>query len=112
MHQHLNIFVEENFPDISKMDASFYPSDEALSSIMYRLCCSTDTYIFIRNEYSVLYICLITKSMHIVNTVNAIRDIFPDAIIYLCTFHRLQAWLWWLVNTKNGLANYKDHCML
>ena len=36
MHRHLNIFVEENFPSVSNLDTSFYPSDQSLSSIMYR----------------------------------------------------------------------------
>ena len=36
MRRHLNIFVAENFPDISELDSSFYPSDQALSSLMYR----------------------------------------------------------------------------
>ena len=26
-------------------------------------------------------------------------------------FHRLQAWLWWLVYTKNGVSNYQTYCM-
>ena len=36
MRRHINIFVEENFPSVSKLDTSFYPSDQCLSSIMYR----------------------------------------------------------------------------
>ena len=36
MRRHLNVFVEENFPSVSKLDASYYPSDQSLSSIMYR----------------------------------------------------------------------------
>ena len=36
MRRHLNIFVSENFPDVSELDSSFYPSDQALSSLMYR----------------------------------------------------------------------------
>ena len=35
MRRHINIFVQEHFPDISEMDASFYPGDQALSLIMY-----------------------------------------------------------------------------
>ena len=31
---------------------------------------------------------------------NAIRAVFPDSVVYLCAFHRLQAWLRWLVNSK------------
>ena len=31
---------------------------------------------------------------------NAIRGIFPESVIFLCSFHRLQAWLQWLVNRK------------
>ena len=42
---------------------------------------------------------------------NAIRGIFPESVIFLCSFHRLQAWLRWLVNGKNGVAQYKDQCM-
>ena len=36
MRRHINVFVQEHFPDVSEMDASFYPGDQALSSIMYR----------------------------------------------------------------------------
>ena len=35
MRRHINVFVQEHFPDVSEMDASFYPGDQALSSIMY-----------------------------------------------------------------------------
>ena len=42
---------------------------------------------------------------------NAIRAVFPDSVVYLCMFHRLQVWLWWLVNTKNGVSNYQTYCM-
>ena len=42
---------------------------------------------------------------------NAIRAVFPDSVVYLCAFHRLQAWLRWIVNTKNGLSNYQTYCM-
>ena len=46
MRRHLNVFVAENFPDVSELDSSFYPSDQALSSLMYRIDDSTqaDTY--------------------------------------------------------------------
>ena len=30
MHRHINIFVEENFPSVSNLDTSFYPSDQSL----------------------------------------------------------------------------------
>ena len=36
MRRHINVFVQEHFPDVSEMDASFYAGDQALSSIMYR----------------------------------------------------------------------------
>ena len=42
---------------------------------------------------------------------NAICAVFPDSVVYLCAFHRLQAWLQWLVNTKNGVSNYQTYCM-
>ena len=35
MRRHINVFVAENFPDISELDSSFYPSDQVLSSLMY-----------------------------------------------------------------------------
>ena len=35
MRRHINVFVTENFPDVSKLDSLFYPSDQALSSLMY-----------------------------------------------------------------------------
>ena len=37
MRRHINIFVQEHLPHISKMDASFYPGDQALSLIMYHV---------------------------------------------------------------------------
>ena len=36
MRRHINTYVEENFPSVSKLDASFFPSNQCLSSIMYR----------------------------------------------------------------------------
>ena len=36
MRRHINIFVAENFPDVSELDFLFYPSDQVLSSLMYR----------------------------------------------------------------------------
>ena len=42
---------------------------------------------------------------------NVIRAVFPNSIVYLCAFHRLQAWLRWIVNTKNGVSNYQTYCM-
>jgi len=36
MRRHLSIYVEENFPNVSKLDTSFFPTDQCLSSIMYR----------------------------------------------------------------------------
>ena len=36
MRRHIDIFVTENFPDVSKLDSLFYPSDQVLSSLMYR----------------------------------------------------------------------------
>ena len=42
---------------------------------------------------------------------NAICVVFPDSVVYLCAFHRLQAWLRWLVNMKNGVSNYQTYCM-
>ena len=39
---------------------------------------------------------------------NAIWGLFSESCIYLCGFHRLQAWLQWLVNMKNGVSGYKD----
>ena len=42
---------------------------------------------------------------------NAIQGVFPESRVYLCGFHRLQAWLRWLVNTKNGVSVYKDQIL-
>ena len=36
MRRHINIFVAKNFPDVSELDSLFYPSDQALSSLMYQ----------------------------------------------------------------------------
>ena len=35
MRRHINVFVAENFPDVSELDSLFYPSDQVLSSLMY-----------------------------------------------------------------------------
>ena len=40
---------------------------------------------------------------------NAIQGVLQESCIYLCGFHRLQAWLRWLVNMKNGVSGHKDH---
>ena len=42
---------------------------------------------------------------------NSIRGVFPESCVYLCGFHRLQAWLRWLVNTKNGVSSHKDQVL-
>ena len=36
MRRHINVFVAENFSDVSELDSLFYPSDQALSSLMYQ----------------------------------------------------------------------------
>ena len=30
MRRHINIFVGKNFPDVSELDSSFYPSNQAM----------------------------------------------------------------------------------
>ena len=42
---------------------------------------------------------------------NAICAVFLDSVVYLCTFQQLQAWLQWIVNSKNGVSNYQTYCM-
>ena len=42
---------------------------------------------------------------------NAICGMFPESCVYLCGFHRLQVWLRWLVNTKNGVSGHKDQVL-
>ena len=42
---------------------------------------------------------------------NAICCMFSESCVYLCGFHRLQAWLRWLMNTKNGVSGYKDQLL-
>ena len=42
---------------------------------------------------------------------NTICGVFPKSCVYLCGFHRLQAWLQWLVNTKNGVSGYRDQLL-
>ena len=37
MKRHINVFVAENFPDVSELDSLFYPSDQVLSSLMYQV---------------------------------------------------------------------------
>ena len=36
MRRHINVFVAVNFPDVSELDSSFYPSDQVLNSLMYQ----------------------------------------------------------------------------
>ena len=36
MRRHINVSVQENFPDVSELNSSFYLADQALSLIMYR----------------------------------------------------------------------------
>ena len=42
---------------------------------------------------------------------NAMWGVLPETGVYLCGFHRLQAWLRWLVNTKNGVSGHKDQVL-
>ena len=42
---------------------------------------------------------------------NAIWGMFLESCVYLCGFHRLQTWLQWLVNTKNGVSGHKDQVL-
>lgn len=39
--------------------------------------------------------------------INALHTVFPDATVYLCDFHRKQAWLRWLRTKDNGVADHK-----
>ena len=42
---------------------------------------------------------------------NAIQGMFLESCVYFCGFHRLQAWLQWLVNTKNRVSGHKDQVL-
>ena len=35
MRRHINVYVQEYFPDVSELDSLFYPADQVLSLIMY-----------------------------------------------------------------------------
>ena len=43
--------------------------------------------------------------------INAVRELFPRAIILLCAFHREQAWNRWLNASKNGLVQSKQEVL-
>ena len=36
--------------------------------------------------------------------INALEGVFDGVIVYLCDFHREQAWVWWVNNGKHGLT--------
>lgn len=40
--------------------------------------------------------------------INAIESVFPDSFVYLCDFHREQAWDCWLNASHNGVQLYKS----
>ena len=43
--------------------------------------------------------------------INAFKQLFPDAVILLCKFHREQSWNRWLNASKNGLTQSKDEAL-
>ena len=40
--------------------------------------------------------------------INALKELFPKALILLCAFHREQSWVRWLNHSKNGLTQSKE----
>ena len=42
----------------------------------------------------------------------ALEQTFPGVQIYLCDFHRKQAWKWWTNNHKHGLSNDEKESLL
>ena len=42
----------------------------------------------------ILQKCWDKEGINIKNFINVICAVFPDSIVYLYAFHRLQAWLW------------------
>ncbi|CAG2192668.1 unnamed protein product [Mytilus edulis] len=43
--------------------------------------------------------------------INAIESVFPDSFVYLCDFHREQAWDRWLNASHNGVQLYKSQIL-
>ena len=44
--------------------------------------------------------------------ISAVEEQFPKSIVYICDFHRLQAWQRWVWKSKNGLSqNEQDELM-
>jgi hypothetical protein len=39
---------------------------------------------------------------------NTLQSVFPAAQIYLCDFHREQAWTCWVRNSKQGLTSEEE----
>ena len=36
----------------------------------------------------------------------------PGCVVYICDFHREQAWVWWINNSKNGINKDKKDNLL
>ena len=41
--------------------------------------------------------------------INAIEEVFPNAAVYICDFHRKQAWNRWVRSSKNNLNSKEQH---
>ncbi|XP_061178455.1 uncharacterized protein LOC133187113 [Saccostrea echinata] len=43
--------------------------------------------------------------------ISSIESVFPESFVYLCDFHREQAWERWLKATHNGVGDNKDEIL-
>eukprot|EP00794_Sanderia_malayensis_P001794 gene1794-1999_t len=44
--------------------------------------------------------------------INALEEVFEDCFVYLCDFHREQAWTRWVSKADNGVTNVKEEVLL
>eukprot|EP00794_Sanderia_malayensis_P017245 gene17245-18965_t len=43
--------------------------------------------------------------------INALEEVFEDCFVYLCDFHREQAWTRWVSKADNGVSNVKEEVL-
>ena len=44
--------------------------------------------------------------------ISALEEVFPNTFVYICDFHREQAWTRWVRDRKHGLSNDDDDMLL
>ncbi|KAK3725275.1 hypothetical protein QZH41_010110, partial [Actinostola sp. cb2023] len=47
-----------------------------------------------------------------IEEISAVEDIFHDCSVYICDFHREQAWERWLAKTSNGMTTLKSKALV